>query len=201
MKVLAVSCSPRENGNTVKLLNTVLKGAKEEGAEVELYSFAQKNIMPCDGCMSCFETGECHIEDDFKALYDKLVEADGIVIGTPIYAHGMSAQAKIFIDRTCCLNRPPKTLTNKVGGVVVVAGSLGIIDALKSLYFYFVTRHIVPANFVAAYPTQRTALESMDKCMEAAFNLGRQIVKICRRVPIYPEDIPRSFMAFGTHTL
>lgn len=201
MKVLAISCSPRENGNTVKLLNVVLEAAKEEGAETELYSFAGKDIKPCDGCGTCFETGECHVKDDFRRLYEKLLEARGIVIGTPIYAHGMAAQAKMFIDRTCCLTRPPKSLTNKVAGVVVVGGSIGIVDALKTIYFYIVTRQMIPANFVAAYVTEKIDISQMKNCMNAAKNLGRQIVKIIRKAPIYPEDIPRSSIAFGTHTL
>jgi len=185
----------------MKLLEVALEGAKEEGAGVELYTMAGRDIKPCDGCRTCFETGECHITDEMQELFRKMLEAKGIIFGMPIYCYGMAAQAKILIDRTVCLNRPERTLANKVGGLVVVAGSLGIVDALKSFYFYIVTRQMIPANFVAAYPLPTLPLEKMDNCMRAARNLGRQIVKICEKGFEYPKEFPRSFTAFGTHTI
>lgn len=201
MKILGISCSPRQEGNTAKLIKIALEGAKEEGAEVELFTVSGKDIKPCDGCRSCFETGECHIKDDMQTLYEDLLEAKGIIFGTPIYAYGMASQAKILIDRTVCLNRPERNLANKIGGAIVVAGSLGLIEALKSIYFYFVTRQMIPANFVAAYPLPKVSIEEMENCMRSARNLGRQIVKIAKKDFEYPTDIPRSFIAFGTHTL
>ena len=122
MKILAISCSPRKQGNTELLLGEALQGAQDEGAEVELYSVSGKTIEPCDGCWTCTKTGECHIKDDMQELYKKLLEADGIIFGTPIYFYAMAAQAKTVMDRTMPLNRPERSLANKVGGVVVVAG-------------------------------------------------------------------------------
>ena len=117
------------------MLEEVLKGAKHEGSEIELFSVSGKKIKPCDGCWPCMSKGSCHIKDDMQILYDKLVEADGIIFGTPIYFYSMTAQTKTIIDRTLALNHPGRSLTNKVGGAVVVAGSLGLIDAVKDLYF------------------------------------------------------------------
>jgi len=77
MKILGISCSPRKNGNTVAMLEKVLAGAKADGADIELYSVAGKNIQPCDGCWGCMKSGECHIKDDMQELYDKIAEADG----------------------------------------------------------------------------------------------------------------------------
>jgi multimeric flavodoxin WrbA len=86
MKILAVSSSPRKNGNTSLLLETALESAQQDGAETELFSVAGKTIQPCDGCWACFKTGTCHIQDDMTILYEKLVEADGIIFGTPVYS-------------------------------------------------------------------------------------------------------------------
>ena len=83
MKILAVSGSPRKDGNTVILLNEALKGAQQEGAETELCSVSGKTIASCDACISCRKTGRCHINDDMQELYSKLLEADGIIMGTP----------------------------------------------------------------------------------------------------------------------
>ena len=200
MKILGLSCSPRRQGNTEILLDEVLQGAKHEGAEGELYSVADKDIKPCDGCRACNETGECRIKDDMQSLYSKLLEADGIVFGTPVYFHSMTAQAKTVIDRTIALNRPERSLANKVGGVVVVAGSLGISDALKDLYFYMVTRQILPANYIAAYGGAKGDVRKMEQCMKAAQELGRQMVKIAAKKFEYPKEIPRASFGYGTHT-
>jgi multimeric flavodoxin WrbA len=198
VKILGLSCSPRKNGNTVALLEEALKGAQQEGAEVELYSVSGKNIQPCDGCWSCTKTGECHIKDDMQELYDKMIEADGIIFGTPIYFHSMAAQTKTIIDRTLALGQPGRSLANKVGGVVVVCGSLGLVSALKDLYFYIVTRPMLPANFVAAYGG--TELSEMKQCLKATHNLGRQMVALVKMNFEYPSEFMGHAIAYGTHT-
>ncbi len=199
MKILGLSCSPRKDGNTVTLLTQALEGARTEGADVELFSVSGKDIKPCDACRACNKTGECIVKDDMQPLYGKLLEADGIIFGTPVYFYGMTAQAKAIIDRTISLNRQEKSLANKVGGVVVTGGSMGIVDALKDLYFYMVTRQMLPANYVAAYP--RGEIKQMEKCMKAAGDLGRQMVRVADQKFRYPSQFPRTAFAYGTHTL
>ena len=200
MKILGLSCSPRKQGNTESLLGEALQGAQQEGAEVELYSVSGKNIEPCDGCRVCNTKGECHIKDDMQDLYNKLLGADGIIFATPVYFYSMTAQAKAIIDRTIALNRPERSLSNKVGGVIVTAGSLGIIQVLKDLYFYMVTRQMLPANYVVAYPTPAADIRKMEKCINAAQALGQQIVQIAAKKFEYPSQFSRSSFAYGTHT-
>jgi multimeric flavodoxin WrbA len=199
MKILGLSCSPRKDGNTVTLLAQALAGAQSEGAQTELFTVSGKDIRPCDSCRACSKTGECVIRDDMQELYVKLNESDGVIFGTPIYFYGMTAQTKAIIDRTISMNRPEKSLANKVGGVIVTAGSMGIVDALKDLYFYMITRQMVPANYVAAYP--RGELRQMEKCMKAASDLGRQMVQIANQNFRYPSQFPRTAFAYGTHTI
>ncbi len=196
MKVLALSLSPRRQGNTQVLLKEALAGAQAEGAEVELYSVAGKTIGPCDNCGACGKTGNCTVKDDMQEIYPKLLSADGIIFGTPVYFYSMTAQAKAVIDRTISLNQPQQSLANKVAGLVVTAGSLGLVDALKDFYFYAVTRQMIPANYVAAYG-DATKLE---KGMQAARDLGRQVVKIAAQGFRYPPEIRRAGFAYGTHT-
>jgi multimeric flavodoxin WrbA len=105
------------------------------------------------------------------------------------------------IDRTIAFSRPERSLANKVGGVIVTAGSFGMVDAVKNFYFYMVARQMIPANFVAAYPERGTGFENMPKCLKAAYDMGRQMVKIAQKGPIYPADIPRTSFAYGTHTM
>jgi len=200
MKILGLSCSPRKKGNTVTLLEEMLKGAAEHGANTELFSISGKDIRGCDSCYSCFTKGECHIQDDMQPLYEKLLEADGIVFGSPIYTYGMTAQAKAIIDRIFALNQPGRTLTNKVCGVIVVAGSIGLIDALKDYYFFITVQRMLPANFVAAYATEKGDAAQLEKGMTAAFNLGKEVVQLVDKKFKFPNEFPRNFFAFGTHT-
>jgi multimeric flavodoxin WrbA len=198
MKILGICCSPRKQGNTETFLVEALEGAKAAGAEVELYSIVGKNINPCRGCRSCIKTGECAVKDDMQELYKKMLESDGIIYASPIYFYGMTAQAKMIIDRTFALNRPETSLANKVGGVIVTAGSLGLVDGLKDLYFYMITRQIIPANFVAVYPSGE--LNKMEKTIAASRELGQQMVQIAAQKFHYPSGIGRVHIGFGTHT-
>ena len=200
MKILGVSCSPRKKGNTVILLEEMLRGAAEHGADIELFSVSGKDIRGCDACYSCLATGECHIQDDMPPLYEKLIAADGIVFGSPIHFYGMTAQAKAIMDRTFALNKPGKNLTNKVGGIIVVAGSLGLIDALKDFYFFFAIQQMLPANFVAAYAPVKGDARLLEKGMNAAFKLGKEIVQLVGKKFEFPNEFPRNFHGFGTHT-
>ncbi len=201
MKILAISGSPRKDGNTVTLLNEVLAGAKQEGADIELFSVAGKNIQPCIGCGGHQKTGKCHINDDMQPLYDKMIEADGIIFGTPIYFYDLTAQMKAVIDRTIALGQPGRSLANKVGGVVAVCGSLGLIDALKDFAFYMMTRRMLPAGYVSAYARNPDELRGMEKCVSAANNLGRLMAALVKMNFKYPAEFSSGPMiAYGTHT-
>ncbi len=200
MKILGISFSPREEGNTETLMARALEGANSQGAETEICRAAGMDIHPCRGCWSCFKTGECVIRDDMGELGRKMLEADGILFGSPVYFYNITAQGKAVIDRTIALGHDGRALANKVGGVIVVGGSLGLVDAVKDLYFCIVLRQMIPANFVAAYASQKGDVKLLEKCMQAAEELGVQMAKIAAKNFTYPEDIKPSHIGYGTHT-
>lgn len=199
MKILGLSCSPRKSGNTESLVGEALNGAQHEGAEAELFSLSDKEIKPCDGCSTCTRTGKCHINDDMQTVYQKLVAADGIIFGTPIYFYSMPSQAKALIDRTYALRRPTIRLANKVGGVIAVAGRLGLIDAIKDLYFYIAINHMVAADYVAAYASEEGAIRQDEPAMKAAWELGRQMVQLVRKSFEFPSEFERGLTAYVTN--
>jgi multimeric flavodoxin WrbA len=199
MKILGISGSPRKEGATVTMINEALQAAAADGAEVELFSVAGKNIKGCEGCWSCTKTGKCKIKDDVTVLFEKMLAADGIIFGSPVYFYGMTAQAKAIIDRTISLREPGKNLANKVFGVVTSAGSLGMVDVLKDLSFYCVQRRMLPANQVSAYIGPE-GLNNMPKCLEALKMQGRHMVALIKMNFKYPEEFAKGPGAFGTHT-
>ncbi len=98
-KIIAILGSPREEGNSDILLNSAIKGAESNGAVVEKIIICDLQIAPCNACGGCWETGDCVIADDMQKIYPKLVDADGVIVASPIYFMGVSAQLKAFIDR------------------------------------------------------------------------------------------------------
>lgn len=99
-KVLILSGSPRKNGNSDILCDEFAKGAKEAGHEVEKIRVAEKKIGYCRGCYACKETGKCVIEDDMAEVLQKMIDADVIVLASPVYFYSIDAQLKALIDRT-----------------------------------------------------------------------------------------------------
>jgi len=105
MKILGIMGSPRIGGNTDVLVDHALAGAKAAGADVEKIVLDQLEINPCRDCEGCAEDGDCAQADDMIALYDKIWEADGIILATPIYWWGPTAQIKAFLDRWYAIAR------------------------------------------------------------------------------------------------
>lgn len=182
MKVLGIVCSPRRGGNTEILVRRALECAEDDGAEVELWSFAGREVRPCDHCASCFKVGECHIEDDMQGLYPKLMEADGIVLGSPVYFWSVSAQAKLVMDRTYALRRPTNRLQGKVGGAVAVAGRRGQVEALTVINNFFLGQGITPVGLgVDGVASDRGEIEEDERALTGATELGRRMVELIRR--------------------
>lgn len=99
MKVAAFLGSPRENGNTELLLNSALEGVREQGHDTAVFNPNLLNFRPCQNCGGCDETGICVFRDDMDAIYRAIREADRIILASPIFFFGLSAQAKAMIDR------------------------------------------------------------------------------------------------------
>lgn len=105
-KILGVVGSPRRNGNTHVLVSRILEGAKKEGAAAEILLLNDLTIAECDGCHSCWEGKGCSKNDDMNNIYQKIIESDVIVFGTPVYWYGPTALMKGFIDRFVYFNCP-----------------------------------------------------------------------------------------------
>ncbi len=99
MKIIGIAGSPRRNGNTDILLQQVMSGAARAGADTRIVVLSALNIAPCRHCDGCLKTGKCVVDDDMQWLHIDLRKADGIVLASPIFFMGITAQAKAMIDR------------------------------------------------------------------------------------------------------
>jgi multimeric flavodoxin WrbA len=105
-RILAVVGSPRKNGNTHILVSRFLDGARAAGAQVDLAVLTDLHIKECDGCHTCWQGSPCCKNDDMLGLYPRIIAADIIVFGTPVYWFGPTALMKAFIDRLVYFNSP-----------------------------------------------------------------------------------------------
>ena len=139
MLILGVNGSPRAGGNTELMLNEALKSAKASGAEVKMIRLCDYKIEPCKGCMICFRTGKCAIKDDGQSLYEEITQANGIILASPSYFQGVTAQMKTFIDRIGFLGlaREKKDFAGKVGGVIAVARRSGLSSTACDMIIFF----------------------------------------------------------------
>jgi len=99
VKVLGISGSPHRHGNTETLLDSFLDGAREAGAVVDKIVISEINFTTCRGCNACHKTGDCVLKDDFLDIFAKIEQADCLVIASPIYSMGITAELKSLIDR------------------------------------------------------------------------------------------------------
>jgi multimeric flavodoxin WrbA len=99
MKVLVVLGSPRKGGNGETLARKAAEAMENGGSTVEYIRLNDLNLRPCQGCGGCDKTGTCVIKDDMTAIYQKVDDADRILLISPVYFYGLSAQCKIFGDR------------------------------------------------------------------------------------------------------
>jgi multimeric flavodoxin WrbA len=138
MKAIAIVGSPRKQGNTETLASHTLKSVAEEGIETELIPLSGKEIKPCNDCNACFKTGVCIIKDDFEPVFAKMLEADGIILASPVYIGSCTALLKALMERTGLLAMPrggPFKL--KVGGPLVVARRAGHNFTIAEINFWF----------------------------------------------------------------
>jgi multimeric flavodoxin WrbA len=99
MKVLGIMGSPRRGSNTDILLDKALEGARGAGGEVEKVLVSKLKIAPCLEIYACRRDGDCAIKDDMQSLYKTLLEADHVILASPIFFYGITSQAKAVVDR------------------------------------------------------------------------------------------------------
>jgi len=100
MRLLAIMASPRENGNSARLLRAFLEGFSSADSETRIFSIPFLDVAPCRECLSCSQTGSCVIEDDLRKFELYSDWSDALVVSSPIFFYGLPAQFKALIDRS-----------------------------------------------------------------------------------------------------
>jgi multimeric flavodoxin WrbA len=151
MKVIAFNGSARKDGNTAILINYVLDELENEGIETEMIQLAGQSIRGCTACRTCFEkkNQRCVIDNDIvNECIAKMIEADGIILGSPVYFSDITAELKALIDRAGYVGRANENLyKRKIGAAVIAVRRAGAIHAFDSInHFFFIHEMIVPGS-------------------------------------------------------
>ncbi len=152
MKVVAFNGSGRKDGNTYLLLKMVLDELQAEGIETELVQLAERDpIQGCTACYRCMERKDmkCAIDTDpFNDYFAKISEADGLLLGSPVYFSDITAGMKALIERAGLVGRANgNVLRRKAGAGVIAVRRAGSNHALASLnYLFLISEMIVPGS-------------------------------------------------------
>lgn len=186
IRILGIVGSPRMGGNTELLVAEALRASTEDGAETEILRLADKEVRPCDACLSCRKTGECRIKDDFNPIFEKMSTADGIILASPVFFGSATPQIKAMIDRAGYLSiAKGRIFENKVGGAMVVARRAGHNFTLAQLLFFFLSQGmIIPGStyWNIAFGREKGEVAKDEEGLQTARNFGKKMVWLIRRV-------------------
>ena len=189
MKVVAINGSARKNGNTAILINIVLQELEKEGIETELFQLAGKKIRGCLACMECFENKDkrcANKTDVLNECLEKMLEADGIILGSPTYFSNVSTEIKALIDRSglvAIANR--HMFKRKVGAAVVAvrrAGSVSVFDAIN--HFFFINQLIVPGSIYwnMGFGLEKGEVEKDEEGIQTMLALGENMAWLLKKL-------------------
>ncbi len=189
MNVVAFNGSARKDGNTAFLIRKVLSGLEAEGITTELIQLAGEQIHGCNACRNCYTTQDCKcaIDDDKVNEYvQKMLEADGIILGSPTYFSMMTPELKALIDRAGYLARANRDMfKRKVGAAVVAvrrAGGIPTFDAIN--HFFLISQMIIPGSsyWNVGIGNKSGEVEKDEEGIKTMEDLGRNMAWLLKKL-------------------
>ena len=190
MKVLLINGSPRAKGNTFTALNEMIKIFEAEGVDTELIQIGNKVIRGCIGCGNCFRLGRCVFEDAVNEIAPKFVEADGFVVGAPVYYGSPNGTVLAFLDRLFYSTFSQNKL-GKVGAGVVVCRRGGATAAFDVLNKYFLMTSMTVAGsqyWNMAYGMKPGDAEQDTEGLQTMRTLARNMTFLMKSIALGKEQ-------------
>ena len=189
MKVVAFSGSARKDGNTAIMLNIVLDELKAQGIDTELYQLSGKKIHGCIACYKCFQNKDqrCSVKEDAaNECIEKMLESDGILLGSPTYFADISTEMKALIDRAGLVSRANGDMfRRKVGAAVVAARRGGAIHAFDSMnHFFLIGQMIIPGSsyWNMGFGLEKGDVKKDEEAIQGMKTLGQNMAWLLKRV-------------------
>jgi multimeric flavodoxin WrbA len=182
-RILIVTASPRKNSNSSILALKAAEGVKAGGGEADVVSIGNLKIAPCNDCDSCRTKPEagCVIQDDMQPLYQKIRDAQGIILATPIYWFTVSSQMKLFIDRSYAIHGEGYfAFTGKDVGVILTYADedvfvSGGINALRTFQDIFAYSRANLVGTVYGSADKAGEVQANRELLQKAYNLGKKL--------------------------
>ena len=177
MNILVLQSSPNTHGSTALLVDGFCRGAREAGHAVTVVDVCRLNIAPCTGCVACGYEGPCVQHDDMDTLRRQILSSDMLVLATPLYYYGMTAQLKTVIDRFCSAN---SSITGRRlrSALLTVAWNADdwTFEALVAHYHTLVRYlHFRDEGMVLGYGCGTPGMTKGSGCVEEAYRLGASL--------------------------
>ncbi len=187
MKVLAINGSARKDGNTAILINTVFEELHQAGIETEMVQLSGKIIEPCRACWACGGRKKCvHKKDLFQEIFEKMTQADGIILGSPVYTANISANMQAFLERASVvtdMNRSENLFRHKVGAAVTAARRGGALTTLDTMYHFFMLQNmfVVGSSYWAfGYGQMPGDVQKDEEGLDTMKNLGQNMAYLLK---------------------
>ncbi|MBN2269660.1 MAG: flavodoxin family protein [Sedimentisphaerales bacterium] len=189
MKVVAINGSARKDGNTAILINQALRALEAEGIEIEMIQLSGKSIRGCTACGKCFENKDkrCAVDNDaLNECLGKMLEADGIILGSPTYFADLSTELKAVIDRAGFVARANGNLfRRKVGAAIVAVRRAGAIHAFDSInHFFLISEMIIPGSsyWNIGFGLKKGDANGDEEGLETMLQLGKNMAWLLKKI-------------------
>ena len=145
MKVIGINGSARKDGNTAIIIRTIFEELNKNGIDTELIQLADMDIEPCRACFVCKGKGNCVFrEDGFVKVFSKMAEADGIILGSPVYSADVSSRMKALLERGGVVAATnPGILKHKLGVSVAAVRRAGGMTAVDTMNHFFLNKEMI----------------------------------------------------------
>jgi multimeric flavodoxin WrbA len=179
MRIAAVLGSPHGmRGNTGRLLESFVQGAKSRGADVTLLSLADLPIQPCRACDTCHRIGRCPNHDQFNTIQQAMRDSEGIVLASPNYIFSVSAQMKCLLDR-CCGPLHLQVMDGKYGAALVTSGGSGSEEVEAYMLRFLRAMGCWTVGSVGIEAWKLAGPATAEPVLEAATDLG---IRLCEAI-------------------
>lgn len=187
MKVMGINGSARKDGNTAIIVGEVFDELNKEDIETELIQLADYEIQPCRGCFACKGRGDCvFAKDGFAEIFSRMVEADGILLGSPVYSADVSAKMKAFLERAgVVVATNPGLLRHKFGAAVAAVRRGGGMTTVDTMNHFMLNKEMIVVGSTywnMAYGKHIGDVLSDDEGMANMRNLGENMAWLIKQL-------------------
>ncbi|MBU1209546.1 MAG: flavodoxin family protein [Proteobacteria bacterium] len=186
MKVVAFNGSPRKDGNTSILIKNLFNELEKQGIKTELVQLSEKELRGCIACYKCVENKDrhCAVKSDAANEYiEKMLGANGIILGSPVYFNDVTPEMKALIDRTGYVSRANgRMFRNKIGAAVAAVRRTGAVHTLDTMNHFFLSGEMIIVGRSIGFGREKGEVEKDEEGMQLVKSLGQRMGWLLKKI-------------------